>query len=347
MAHGGTTGEASPYDVLGLPSGASFAEIRARFRELARECHPDVVPPDVRADAHERFISVREAYRILSDPQARRAYEAQAADAVMPGAIDLDDLEGAFDEVQELLIEADTLLAYGRVSDAAEVCQRALAMDPENGQAQSLLKEIRSAGAARTWTVGGTEGGQQEAPVIPRARRRPFEPLVGSRSRQVAFALAAVGAAAALVGMFVSEGATRVLGLPLVTLLCCGAAACLIAFAADLAALVRPLEAELMDDDVGWAGPRQAPPILPLLVAAGAVHVLLAGVIYTVSAALSDRWSLSMAAVLCGACGIGALGIATDPGAWEWGVAFLGNVSFLGAMVGWFAGGFLRATHWE
>lgn len=41
-------------------------EIRARYRELAKEWHPDVSgqEPDV---AHERFIRIREAYCLLEE----------------------------------------------------------------------------------------------------------------------------------------------------------------------------------------------------------------------------------------------------------------------------------------
>ena len=52
-----------PYDVLGLPKGASDEEIKRAFRALARACHPDVAGPE----SAGRFHEIREAYETLSD----------------------------------------------------------------------------------------------------------------------------------------------------------------------------------------------------------------------------------------------------------------------------------------
>lgn len=65
------------YNVLNLTNQASDKEIKAAYRKLAKENHPDAFPGDrVRA---ERFRVVSEAYRVLSDPQKRRAYDEQLA----------------------------------------------------------------------------------------------------------------------------------------------------------------------------------------------------------------------------------------------------------------------------
>ncbi|XGV95319.1 MAG: DnaJ domain-containing protein [Leptolyngbya sp. BL-A-14] len=51
------------YQILGLKSGASFDEIKASYRRLVRQYHPDVNPGDQRAK--EKFIELTEAYKIL------------------------------------------------------------------------------------------------------------------------------------------------------------------------------------------------------------------------------------------------------------------------------------------
>lgn len=51
------------YRLLGLSSGASFAEIKASYRRLARQHHPDINLADQRAK--DKFIALTEAYKLL------------------------------------------------------------------------------------------------------------------------------------------------------------------------------------------------------------------------------------------------------------------------------------------
>jgi molecular chaperone DnaJ len=60
------------YEVLGVPRGATDAEIKRAFRRLAQQWHPDV---STEPEAQERFKEVNEAYQVLSDPQRRQAYD--------------------------------------------------------------------------------------------------------------------------------------------------------------------------------------------------------------------------------------------------------------------------------
>lgn len=63
------------YAVLGVSRDASQEEIKAAFRERALECHPDRADDGERAAAKEEFVRVREAFEVLSDPEARAAYD--------------------------------------------------------------------------------------------------------------------------------------------------------------------------------------------------------------------------------------------------------------------------------
>jgi tetratricopeptide (TPR) repeat protein len=51
------------YRVLGLRTGASYEEVKASYRRLARQLHPDINPGN--QQAQERFIRITEAYRFL------------------------------------------------------------------------------------------------------------------------------------------------------------------------------------------------------------------------------------------------------------------------------------------
>lgn len=62
------------YEVLGVDRAAAETEIKKRFRQLARELHPDVNTEDPEAEA--KFKEAAEAYEVLSDPERRRTYDA-------------------------------------------------------------------------------------------------------------------------------------------------------------------------------------------------------------------------------------------------------------------------------
>jgi molecular chaperone DnaJ len=60
------------YELLGVDRAATEAEVKKRFRSLARELHPDVSEDP---DAEERFKEVIEAYEVLSNPERRELYD--------------------------------------------------------------------------------------------------------------------------------------------------------------------------------------------------------------------------------------------------------------------------------
>jgi len=61
------------YAILGVPRNATEKEIKAAYRKLARQYHPDVNPGDKAAE--EKFKEINEAYQVLSDPEKRAAYD--------------------------------------------------------------------------------------------------------------------------------------------------------------------------------------------------------------------------------------------------------------------------------
>lgn len=114
------------YRVLGLKVGASFDEVKAAYRRLARKYHPDVNQGNAR-QAQEKFIQITEAYELLMEqaeflppaktPRNRRSTPSATTPATQPARkptiqrdpeVPLSDHQmkvSAYDQVQQLLQE--------------------------------------------------------------------------------------------------------------------------------------------------------------------------------------------------------------------------------------------------
>lgn len=65
------------YFLLGLPRRAPLAEVKAAYRRLAAQYHPDKLTaegPEAQEEAHTRMLELNEAVAILSDPGRRDQY---------------------------------------------------------------------------------------------------------------------------------------------------------------------------------------------------------------------------------------------------------------------------------
>lgn len=67
------------YRLLGVDRAADSRAIRSAYRRLARRYHPDVAKGPVAA---RRFLVIREAYAMLSDPERREEYDRLIARSV-------------------------------------------------------------------------------------------------------------------------------------------------------------------------------------------------------------------------------------------------------------------------
>ncbi|MEI9864321.1 MAG: DnaJ domain-containing protein [Limisphaerales bacterium] len=63
------------YATLGLDRGCTTAQIRAAYRALARQHHPDLNPDSPAALVYTQQLNA--AYEILSDPERRKAYDVE------------------------------------------------------------------------------------------------------------------------------------------------------------------------------------------------------------------------------------------------------------------------------
>jgi molecular chaperone DnaJ len=61
------------YEVLGVGKSADEKDLKAAYRKLAKQFHPDANPGDKTAEA--KFKEINEAYDVLKDPQKKAAYD--------------------------------------------------------------------------------------------------------------------------------------------------------------------------------------------------------------------------------------------------------------------------------
>ena len=65
------------YNVLGIPSHATLAEVKKSFRKLAQQYHPDKAKPGSSQESGKQFQEISEAYDILSSRELREEYDSR------------------------------------------------------------------------------------------------------------------------------------------------------------------------------------------------------------------------------------------------------------------------------
>jgi molecular chaperone DnaJ len=71
------------YAVLGVARGASPADLKKAYRNLAQQFHPDKCPGD--KDAEDKFKEAANAYQVLSDAEKRAVYDRYGFDGLRRG----------------------------------------------------------------------------------------------------------------------------------------------------------------------------------------------------------------------------------------------------------------------
>lgn len=84
------------YEVLGVDRSASDQEIRDRFRQLARENHPDRYRGPNKADAERKFQTLTEAVNVLTNPAKRKQHDSETSSGRTGGAVDFVQIARAY-----------------------------------------------------------------------------------------------------------------------------------------------------------------------------------------------------------------------------------------------------------
>lgn len=95
------------YEILGISRRANEREVKAAYRRLARQYHPDVTGDDRKAT--ERFKEITEAYEVLSDAKRRRAYDLFGSHKSSGGGFEFGEgVQGFYDFVSEVFRGRET-----------------------------------------------------------------------------------------------------------------------------------------------------------------------------------------------------------------------------------------------
>src|SRR5512132_723892 len=85
------------YDILGVDRSATEQVIRDKFRQLARENHPDRYSGPDKAEAERKFQTLTEAMNVLTNPQRRKQHDAEVfAGAAAKSPTDLSHVAKAY-----------------------------------------------------------------------------------------------------------------------------------------------------------------------------------------------------------------------------------------------------------
>jgi molecular chaperone DnaJ len=123
------------YDTLGVERDASEQEIRAAFRRLTKDHHPDRFAGQKRAAAELRFQTITEAFNVLSRPASRERYDRELAQRTSGGGNQIDAREIA----RRLAARGAESLRAGKVEEAVEQLKAAVDHDPDFDRANYFL----------------------------------------------------------------------------------------------------------------------------------------------------------------------------------------------------------------
>lgn len=159
-----------PYEVLGVPHGASQEQIKKAYRDLARKYHPDNYTDNPLADlAQEKMKEINEAYDTLTKGggAAQSSGSSYGGGTAYGGASyagsDLDEVRrlirmGALDQAEAKLdavaqhnaewyfLRGAIAQRRGWMDEAAQNYRIAVNMDPNNIEYQSALNNLRGGG---------------------------------------------------------------------------------------------------------------------------------------------------------------------------------------------------------
>jgi curved DNA-binding protein CbpA len=159
------------YEVIGVAPTATTDDIKKKYRELARQFHPDVVKD--KTLGQKVFTQINQAYRVLADPEKRSQYDTTLlTDKVRSGtgvpaaassasgtagtpsrpSQTMASRDGAAAQsasqplsaqqvttVARLMTDAEGAMMQNKLGDVKTICDKVLQIDPRNCKAFALM----------------------------------------------------------------------------------------------------------------------------------------------------------------------------------------------------------------
>jgi tetratricopeptide (TPR) repeat protein len=133
----------SLYQVLDIPKTATEEEIKKAYFQMARKFHPDRIDRSLvvefKAPIDEVFDGITNAYRVLSNKDSRRAYDAKAGTAATQ-----DDVQEQYRKADTKFRQGKTLHGQGRYEEAVAYLEEAVRTRKDKGDYFLLLAMCES-----------------------------------------------------------------------------------------------------------------------------------------------------------------------------------------------------------
>jgi len=131
------------YQMLDIPKTATEEEIKKAYFQRARSFHPDrferKLAAEYKAQIDEVFDGITNAYRVLSNKEARRVYDAKSGSAVTQ-----EDAQDSLRKADIKFRQGKTLHGQGRIDEAIVYLEEAVRVRKDKGDYYLLLAMAES-----------------------------------------------------------------------------------------------------------------------------------------------------------------------------------------------------------
>ena len=131
------------YQILDIPKASTEEDIKKAYFQMARKFHPDrferKLAAEFKAQIDEVFDGITNAYRVLSNKESRRIYDAKSGQAATQ-----EDVQDTFRKADTKFRQGKTLHGQGRYNEAITYLEEAVRIRKDKGDYFLLLAMCES-----------------------------------------------------------------------------------------------------------------------------------------------------------------------------------------------------------